>query len=223
LGALGTVGDLKFNRVTLFKGFEPFPLDGGVVNKYILATFNFDKPKTLPVIEPLYSSCHLEPPGIAAWVNNANRQYYLPHPVPIMYQSQKKSKMLLPCEKIKIFRASKTNCSLRPIQWETEINENLRHPGYILLWGRKTHPGQLLAPACDLFPKYPSSHGWLEHDRRRSSTPPPRFLHMPQNRNPYQNFCILEVSPWYPSFCPKQPIKPGQFLSSQTKINHSFF
>ncbi len=58
LGALGTVGDLKFNRVTLFKGFEPFPLDGGVVDKYILATINFDKSKTLSVIEPLHSSCH---------------------------------------------------------------------------------------------------------------------------------------------------------------------
>ena len=58
LGAFGTIGDLKFNRVTLFKGFEPFPLNGGVMDKYILATFNFDKPKTLSVVEPLHSSCH---------------------------------------------------------------------------------------------------------------------------------------------------------------------
>jgi hypothetical protein len=58
LRAFGTVGDFKFNRVTLFKGFEPFPLNGGVVDKDVLATFNFDKPKTLSVIEPFYSSCH---------------------------------------------------------------------------------------------------------------------------------------------------------------------
>lgn len=58
LGTFGTVGDLKFNRVTLFKGFESFPLNGGVMDKYILATFDFDKSKTLPVIEPFDSSCH---------------------------------------------------------------------------------------------------------------------------------------------------------------------
>ena len=58
LGAFGTIGDFKFNRVTLFKGFEPFPLNSGVVDKYVLATFNFDKSKTLSVIEPFDSSSH---------------------------------------------------------------------------------------------------------------------------------------------------------------------
>jgi hypothetical protein len=58
LGAFGTIGDFKFNCVTLFKRFEPFPLNGGVVNKYVLATFNFDKSKTLSVIEPFDSSSH---------------------------------------------------------------------------------------------------------------------------------------------------------------------
>ncbi len=58
LGTFGAVGDFKLNLITLFKGFEPFPLNGGVMDKYILATFHFDKPKTLSVIEPLYSSCH---------------------------------------------------------------------------------------------------------------------------------------------------------------------
>jgi hypothetical protein len=45
LGAFGTISDLKFYSVTLFQGFEPFSLNGGVVDKYILSTFNFDKPK----------------------------------------------------------------------------------------------------------------------------------------------------------------------------------
>jgi hypothetical protein len=58
LGTFGTTGNFKFNFVTLFKGFEPFPLDGGVVDKYVLATFNFDKSKTFSVVEPFNSSCH---------------------------------------------------------------------------------------------------------------------------------------------------------------------
>jgi hypothetical protein len=35
-----------------------------VVDKYVLATFNFDKPKTLSVVEPLHSSCHWNLQGL---------------------------------------------------------------------------------------------------------------------------------------------------------------
>ena len=58
LGAFGTIGDFKFNRVAFFKGFEPLTLYSGVVDEYVLPTFNFDKPKTLSVIEPFNSSSH---------------------------------------------------------------------------------------------------------------------------------------------------------------------
>jgi hypothetical protein len=58
LGTFGAIGNFKFNFVTLFKGFEPFPLNGGVVNKYVFAAFNLDKSKTLSVVEPFDSSCH---------------------------------------------------------------------------------------------------------------------------------------------------------------------
>jgi len=58
LGAFGTIGDFKFNRVTLFKGFEPFPLNSGVVDKYVLAAVHLDKSKTLSVVEPFNFSCH---------------------------------------------------------------------------------------------------------------------------------------------------------------------
>src|SRR5512139_3285545 len=87
---------------------------------------------------------------------------------------------------------------------ETRINGTLPHPDYILPWGHKTHPGRRRVPASGLCPKCPLIHVWLERDRRRSSTPPPLFPRMPQNRNPRQNLCISEASPWYSSFYLKQ-------------------
>jgi len=57
-------------------------------------------------------------------------------------------------------------------------NKNQRKPpppDYILLLGHKRHPGQPHAPVCGLYLKCPSSRVRLEHDRRRSSTPPPGF------------------------------------------------
>ena len=58
LGAFGALRNFEFNFVTLFKGFKPFPLNGGVVYKYVLIAFNFDKSKPFFVIKPFYFSCH---------------------------------------------------------------------------------------------------------------------------------------------------------------------
>jgi hypothetical protein len=87
------------------------------------------------------------------------------------------------------------NFSLCPMRRRTRINQGLLHPGYTLLWGHKTHPGQPPSPAGGLFLKCPSTRVWLEHDRPRSLMPPPRFPHTPQNRNPDQNLCISKVFP----------------------------
>jgi hypothetical protein len=58
LGTFGALGNFKFNFVTLFKGFEPLSLNGGVVDKHVLVAFHFDKSKALLVVEPFDSSCH---------------------------------------------------------------------------------------------------------------------------------------------------------------------
>ena len=101
---------------------------------------------------------------------------------------------------------------------ETGINKNLPRSDYTPLWGHKMHPGQPPSPACGLFLKCPSSRVWRERDRQRSLTSPPRFPHMPQNRNPYQNLCILKACPCRPSFCPKQPVNLGQFFLFKLKL-----
>ena len=86
LGTFGTIGDFKFNRITLFKGFEPFTLNGRVVDKYVLATFNFDKPKTLPVVEPFDASCHWNLHGTNCHgIETPGGQYWLPVSILIMY------------------------------------------------------------------------------------------------------------------------------------------
>jgi hypothetical protein len=58
LGTFGALGNFKFNFVPFLKRFESFALDGRVVNKYVLAAFNFNKSKTLLVVKPFDSSCH---------------------------------------------------------------------------------------------------------------------------------------------------------------------
>jgi len=58
LGTLVALGHFKFNFVTLSKGFEALPLNCGVVHKYVLLALNFDKSKTLPIIEPFHFTRH---------------------------------------------------------------------------------------------------------------------------------------------------------------------
>jgi hypothetical protein len=45
LQPFGVLRNFGFNFVTLFERFELLPLNGVVVDKYILATVDFDNPK----------------------------------------------------------------------------------------------------------------------------------------------------------------------------------
>jgi hypothetical protein len=58
LKTLGALGNLKFNLVTLSEGLKPFPLDGRVMNKYVLAAINFDKSIPLLIVKPFNFSSH---------------------------------------------------------------------------------------------------------------------------------------------------------------------
>jgi hypothetical protein len=48
--------DFEFNLISLSQGFEPLPLNGRVMDEYILGTFHFNKPKALLIAEPLDST-----------------------------------------------------------------------------------------------------------------------------------------------------------------------
>jgi hypothetical protein len=52
LRAFGALGDVEFDLISFFQGFIPAPLDGRMVDKYVLRTFHFDKPETLLITEP---------------------------------------------------------------------------------------------------------------------------------------------------------------------------
>jgi hypothetical protein len=54
--AFGALRDFEFNLISLFQGFEPLPLNGRVMDEYILGTFHFNKPKALLIAEPLDST-----------------------------------------------------------------------------------------------------------------------------------------------------------------------
>jgi hypothetical protein len=54
--AFGTLRDFEFHLISLFQGFKSLPLNGGVMDEYILRAFTFNKPKSLLIIEPLDST-----------------------------------------------------------------------------------------------------------------------------------------------------------------------
>jgi hypothetical protein len=59
LGAFGFVGDFELDHVTLFQGFEPLSLNGGVVNKNIFSAFRVYKPEAFLIVEPFDCAfCH---------------------------------------------------------------------------------------------------------------------------------------------------------------------
>ncbi len=56
LPALRSLYDVELNRLPFLKAAESVRLDGGEMDKYVLAILAADKTKTLSVVEPLYSS-----------------------------------------------------------------------------------------------------------------------------------------------------------------------
>lgn len=55
----GPADDVKFNTFAFFKRFEALPLDGGMMDKNILAAILLDKAESLGIIKPFYRSfCH---------------------------------------------------------------------------------------------------------------------------------------------------------------------
>src|SRR5690606_2173912 len=53
-----TVDQIEFNGVAFVKGLEAFALDGGVMDKYVVAILALDEPITLFLIKPLDFSLH---------------------------------------------------------------------------------------------------------------------------------------------------------------------
>jgi len=58
LRAFLALGHFHRDLLSFLKGFEAFHLDGGMVDKYVLAAFALDKAKSLVVIKPLDGSCN---------------------------------------------------------------------------------------------------------------------------------------------------------------------
>ncbi len=56
LPALRSLHDVELNRLPFLKAAETIRLDGGEVNENVLAILAADKPESLSVVEPLYSS-----------------------------------------------------------------------------------------------------------------------------------------------------------------------
>ena len=56
LQALGAAGHFEFNCLSFVQRFVPVPLNGGEVDKNVLAGQALDEPKSLTGVEPLYCS-----------------------------------------------------------------------------------------------------------------------------------------------------------------------
>jgi hypothetical protein len=56
LKAFGALRDFEFNLISLVQGFEPLPLNGRVMDEYILRTFHFNESNPLLLVEPLDST-----------------------------------------------------------------------------------------------------------------------------------------------------------------------
>ena len=54
--AFGALRNFEFHLISLFQGFKPLPLNGRVMDEYILRAFYLNKPKSLLIIEPLDST-----------------------------------------------------------------------------------------------------------------------------------------------------------------------
>src|ERR1039457_6954408 len=57
LPAFGAFYDVELNLLSLLQAAETIRLDGGEVNKHVLAILTADKPIALGIVKPLYCSC----------------------------------------------------------------------------------------------------------------------------------------------------------------------